>query len=64
MYIFYIHIKCNKNVIIFFKFFLDLLQFKENPNMKERQPVSYPRNEWFYLEDNRLEAEEEKANSE
>jgi hypothetical protein len=32
--------------------------------MRERQAVHYPRNEWFYLEDNRLEAEEEKANSE
>ncbi|XP_062600842.1 uncharacterized protein C7orf57 homolog [Saccostrea cucullata] len=41
-----------------------LLQFKENLNMREREPVSYPRNEWFYLEDNRLEAEEEKEKTE
>jgi len=32
-----------------------LLQFKENPNMREREPVGYPRAEWFYLEDNAVE---------
>ena len=43
---------------------LDLLQFKENLDMSKREPVSYPRNEWFYLEDNRLEQEEENKGSE
>ncbi|VDI41498.1 Hypothetical predicted protein [Mytilus galloprovincialis] len=33
----------------------NLLQFKENPNMRERAPKGYPRPEWFYLEDNALE---------
>ena len=33
---------------------LDLLTIRPNPETK-REPVSYPRNEWFYLEDNALE---------
>ena len=33
----------------------NLLQFKENPNMRERPAKNYPRPEWFYLEDNALE---------
>ncbi|KAJ8320034.1 hypothetical protein KUTeg_001621 [Tegillarca granosa] len=33
----------------------DLLRFKENANLREKAPVSYPRNEWFYLADNALE---------
>lgn len=41
----------------------NLLQFKENPDMRKREPKAYPRNEWFYLEDNRLEEEEGKTAS-
>ena len=37
---------------------VDLLQFKENPNMRERPAKNYPRPEWFYLEDNALEVAE------
>ena len=42
-------------IIIFLFCFVDLLQFKENPNMRERPAKNYPRPEWFYLEDNALE---------
>ena len=42
---------------------LDLLEFRENPNMRERPVKGYPRPDWFYLEDNALEdAELEKPN--
>lgn len=37
----------------------NLLYMKENSSDK-RDPVLYPRNEWFYLEDNRIDDEEEK----
>lgn len=41
----------------------NLLQFKENPNMREKPAKHYPRPDWFYLEDNALEdAETAKPN--
>ena len=43
------------DIIIIFFFIVDLLQFKENPNMRERPAKNYPRPDWFYLEDNALE---------
>lgn len=44
-------------------FFADLLQIKENSTQK-KEPVGYPRNEWFYLEDNAIEDEAERKKNE
>ncbi|XP_060587799.1 uncharacterized protein C7orf57 homolog isoform X2 [Ruditapes philippinarum] len=41
----------------------NLLQIKEN-DANRREPVYYPRNEWFYLEDNAMEDEAEKRKNE
>lgn len=39
----------------------DLLQFKE-PKPRSKEPVSYPKNDWFYLEDNRMEEQNAEPN--
>ena len=44
--------------------FADLLNHKENPNMREKPQVHYPRSEWFYLEDNALEDAEQQQKDE
>lgn len=36
----------------------DLLRFRD-PKPKSEKPVGYPRNDWFYLEDNRMEEQNE-----
>ncbi|KAL4217238.1 hypothetical protein ACF0H5_023689 [Mactra antiquata] len=41
----------------------NLLQIKENSDAK-REPVGYPRNEWFYLADNAMEDEAERKKNE
>lgn len=41
----------------------NLLQMKEN-NPDKKEPVYYPRNEWFYLEDNAMEDAAEKKKNE
>ena len=43
--------------------FVDLLTMKENSGAR-KDPVGYPRNEWFYLNDNAMEDDEEKRKNE
>ncbi|KAK6961246.1 hypothetical protein BgiMline_033939 [Biomphalaria glabrata] len=43
----------------------DLLSFKsDNERQKSAGPRGYPRNDWFYLEDNRMQDEYERGNEE
>lgn len=42
----------------------DLLAFTPERYQTKQQEKGYPRNEWFYLEDNRIEDEEKKAQEE